>query len=41
MRTDREVPAWARFLLPVIGVLQLAAVRIVRPLVAAVRAIRH
>ena len=41
MQRDPKVPAWARFLLPLIALLQIAAVRIVRPLVATVRAIRH
>jgi glycosyltransferase involved in cell wall biosynthesis len=41
MRRDPEVPAWARRLLPLIAVLQVAAVRVVRPLIETARAIRR
>jgi glycosyltransferase involved in cell wall biosynthesis len=41
IRRDPRVPAWVRFLLPLIAGLQIAAVRIVRPLVAAMRATRR
>jgi glycosyltransferase involved in cell wall biosynthesis len=40
IRRDPKVPAWARVLLPLIALLQLAAVRVVRPLVETVRARR-
>lgn len=40
LRRDPAVPAWVRLLLPLIALLQLAAVRIARPLVETMRAIR-
>ena len=40
IRRDPKTPAWARFLLPIVAFLQLAAVWVVRPLVQTVRAIR-
>lgn len=41
IRDDSEVPFWARALVPLIALLQLAAVRVMRPLVEVVRATRH
>lgn len=38
IREDREIPRWVGALLPAIGLLQLVAVRVVRPLMEAVRA---
>jgi glycosyltransferase involved in cell wall biosynthesis len=38
MRADPAVPGWARLLLPAVAVLQLGAVRLVRPLVETMRA---
>jgi glycosyltransferase involved in cell wall biosynthesis len=38
IRDDRKIPAWARALLPLIALLQLTAVRVVRPIVERVRA---
>jgi glycosyltransferase involved in cell wall biosynthesis len=38
LRRDPEVPAWARFLLPAIALLQLAAIHLARPVYLALRA---
>ena len=38
IRDDREIPTWVRILLPAIALLQLTAVRVVRPLVETARA---
>jgi glycosyltransferase involved in cell wall biosynthesis len=40
LRADPAVPRWVRFLLPFIALLQLAAVRVVRPIVETFRAVR-
>jgi glycosyltransferase involved in cell wall biosynthesis len=40
IRADPAIPRWVRLLLPVIAGLQVFAVRVVRPLVEAIRAIR-
>jgi glycosyltransferase involved in cell wall biosynthesis len=41
IRDDSEVPSWVRALVPLIALFQLAAVRVMRPLVEVVRATGH